>query len=98
MFETFAVARGRRVRRAVVALAVVAVATALAPIGWAQSDHSTVIRVLRSSRDFRARTRAALALGSSNDRTVVPQLIGALRDDHPAVRAAAATGLVCTTR
>lgn len=66
---------------------------ASSPIGWAQSDHSTVIRVLRTSRDFRARTRAALALGSSNDPAVVPHLTGALRDDHPAVRAAAATGL-----
>ncbi len=74
-------------------LAIAVAALAVAPIGWAQTDHSTVIRVLRGSSDFRARTRAALALGSSNDRTVVPQLIGALRDEHPAVRAAAATGL-----
>lgn len=52
-----------------------------------------VVRVLRESPDFRARVRAALALGSTNDRNVTPALVGALRDASPAVRAAAATGL-----
>jgi len=66
---------------------------AFAPEGWAQSDHSTVIRVLRTGRDFRARARAALALGSSNDRSVTPHLVRALEDRSPAVRAAAATAL-----
>ncbi len=66
---------------------------AFAPPGWAQADHSTVIRVLRSGRDMRARARAALALGSSNDRAVTPHLIQALADRSPAVRAAAATAL-----
>lgn len=66
---------------------------AFAPEGWAQSDHSTVVRVLRTGRDFRARARAALALGSSNDRSVTPHLIAALGDRSAAVRAAAATAL-----
>lgn len=76
----------------VVAAAVVSV-LAFARVGDAQSDHSTVVRVLRTGRDFRARARAAIALGSSNDRAVVPELIQALADRSPAVRAAAATGL-----
>ncbi|MBX3271188.1 MAG: HEAT repeat domain-containing protein [Sandaracinaceae bacterium] len=59
----------------------------------AQTDHATVIRVLEGGRDFRARARAALALGSSADPAVVPALIAALEDANPAVRAAAATGL-----
>jgi len=42
---------------------------------------------------MRARARAALALGSSNDRAVTPHLIQALADSSPAVRAAAATAL-----
>jgi len=66
---------------------------AFAPEGWAQADHSTVIRVLRTGRDFRARARAALALGSSNDRSVTPHLIAALDDRSAAVRAASATAL-----
>jgi hypothetical protein len=62
------------------------------PIGHAQ-DHSTIIRVLRESRDFRARSRAAMALGSSADPAAVGPLVGALSDSEPAVRVAAATGL-----
>lgn len=56
-------------------------------------ERSGVIRVLRESRDFRARTRAALALGSSADPAMGEALAVALRDPHPAVRAAAASGL-----
>lgn len=59
----------------------------------AQRDHSTAFRVLSSSRDFRARVRAALALGSSGDQSVTGPLIAALNDESPAVRAAAATAL-----
>ncbi|MCB9597094.1 MAG: HEAT repeat domain-containing protein [Sandaracinaceae bacterium] len=74
-------------------MATLACAFAFAPPGWAQTDHSTVLRVLRTGRDFRARARAAIALGSSNDPSVAPALIQALSDPSPAVRAAAATGL-----
>lgn len=56
-------------------------------------DRGVVVRVLRESQDFRARTRAALALGASADPTMSDALASALRDAHPAVRAAAATGL-----
>src|SRR5688572_24264464 len=75
------------------AVAIAAIAWMLPPDLDAQTDHSTVIRVLRESSDFRARVRAALALGSSSDPGVTPELVLALRDQHPAVRAAAATGL-----
>jgi hypothetical protein len=61
--------------------------------GVAQSDLSTVIRVLRVGRDFRARVRAALALGNTHDRSVSPALVSALHDSSPAVRAASATAL-----
>lgn len=66
---------------------------ALASSTFAQSDHSTVVRVLRDSSDFRARVRAALALGASGDRAVATHLVAALSDESPAVRAAAATAL-----
>jgi len=56
-------------------------------------DRTTVVRVLRESRDFRARARAAVALGSSADPNMAPPLVGALSDAEPAVRAAAAQGL-----
>ena len=74
-------------------VALIAIGLAAAPVGWAQSDHSTVIRVLRGSRDFRSRARAALALGSSADPSVTPHLVTSLSDDSPAVRAASATAL-----
>ncbi|HJL17028.1 MAG TPA: HEAT repeat domain-containing protein [Sandaracinaceae bacterium LLY-WYZ-13_1] len=81
------------VPRALALGAALALVAGLAPVGWAQSDHSTVVRVLRHGRDFRARVRAALALGSSDDQRVTPHLVEALDDSSPAVRAAAATAL-----
>ncbi|MEQ9697544.1 MAG: hypothetical protein RLO54_06925, partial [Sandaracinaceae bacterium] len=63
--------------RASASCAFIALACALVPVGLvpvglgvAQSDHSTMVRVLRRSPDFRARVRAALALGSTNDHAV----------------------------
>jgi hypothetical protein len=75
-----------------VGLAIVALGLAASATD-AQTDHGMVVRVLRESRDFRARVRAALALGGSNDRTATPHLVQALSDENPAVRAAAATSL-----
>lgn len=66
--------------------------TAAAPIG--AQDRSTVVRVLEEGADFRARVRAALALGSSGDPAMAAPLTRALgRDDNAAVRAACAEGL-----
>jgi hypothetical protein len=43
--------------------------------------------------DFRVRTQAAFSLGRLDDPSVVPSLIDALNDRHPAVRAAAAMAM-----
>ena len=57
-------------------------------------DRSTVIRVLQEGTDFRARVRAAGALGSSGDPHMADALARALgHDDNAAVRAACAEGL-----
>jgi hypothetical protein len=57
-------------------------------------DRSTLVRVLEEAHDFRARVRAALALGSSGDSSMADALVRALgHDENPAVRAAAAEGL-----
>lgn len=58
----------------------------------ARSDY--LARLLRSSTQFRVRVQAALSLGrASGDQVAVAALAGALDDGHPAVRAAAASGL-----
>lgn len=77
---------------ALVGLAVAGLALVAAPL-TAQTEHTTVVRVLLEGRDFRARARAALALGASSDRSATPHLVRALSDANPAVRAAAATAL-----
>ena len=79
--------------RAMLAAAVLALFFASAGAPARGQDRGGVVRVMRESRDFRARTRAALALGASADPTMSDALAGALRDPHPAVRAAAAQGL-----
>jgi hypothetical protein len=83
--------RSSRFAAALGALAMVLSIAAALPIH--AQDRSTVVRVLRESRDFRARTRAALALGSSADPAMVGPLVGALSDREAAVRVAAAAGL-----
>jgi len=60
--------------------------------GGAQ-ERRTMIRLLRTGADFRVRVQAAFALGNTHDATARRPLERALRDDNPAVRAAAATGL-----
>jgi hypothetical protein len=53
-----------------------------------------LIKMLSSSDQFRVRTQAALALGSRPpEEAAVKALIGALKDEHPAVRAASAGAL-----
>ncbi len=59
----------------------------------AAQDRTTVIRVLEEGHDFRARVRAARALGSSGDPAMADHLVRALSDENAAVRAAAAEGL-----
>ncbi len=74
-------------------LAIACGLAALSPAAGQLSDRAAVVRVLQESHDFRARTRAALALGASADPAMAAPLATALRDSNPAVRAAAADGL-----
>lgn len=73
------------------------IATAVA--GWtapAQADarSSYLVRLLKGSSQFRVRVQAAISLGGAvDDATVIKALSQALQDEHPAVRAAAATSL-----
>ncbi len=58
----------------------------------ARSDY--LIRLLKGSSQFRVRAQAAISLSTiKNNREAVEALSGALKDDHPAVRAAAASSL-----
>jgi hypothetical protein len=58
----------------------------------ARSDY--LIRLLQSSTQFRVRAQAAISLGGIEGATeVVEALMGAVADEHPAVRAAAANSL-----
>lgn len=53
-----------------------------------------LVRMLSTSAQFRVRAQAALALGGQTPETsIVNALVGALRDEHPAVRAASASAL-----
>lgn len=72
-------------------LAVTAIGSIAVPSQAAAQDFSELARIVRSGRDFRARVRAAFALGASPSHRRV--LERALRDDNPAVRSAAATAL-----
>jgi hypothetical protein len=70
-------------------------------LGWlvplplqADSRGDFLIKMLSSSDQFRVRTQAALALGSRpSEPAAVKALLRALKDDHPAVRAASAGAL-----
>ena len=58
----------------------------------ARSDY--LIRLLKGSSQFRVRAQAAITLGTiKNNSEVVDALSEALKDDHPAVRAAVASSL-----
>ncbi len=77
------------------------VSALLLALGWlaplpllADSRGDFLIKMLSSSDQFRVRTQAALALGTRPpDAAAVQALIGALKDEHPAVRAACASAL-----
>lgn len=84
---------GRACRRSRWALLVVA-ALSLAAMASAQDRADYLIRLLKTSDTFRVRTQAALSLGRLEaESRVVRALAGALRDDHPGVRSAAASSL-----
>jgi hypothetical protein len=85
--------RGSRLRfylRASLLLLITALA--LSAAADARSDY--LIRLLKGSSQFRVRAGAAISLGAiKGSKEVVEALSGALKDDHPAVRAAAASSL-----
>ncbi len=86
---------GPRARVHVGALACAAVAL-LALVSTALADQRSdyLVRVLRTSPMFRVRAQAAISLGGVQaEPQVIEALSGALRDEHPAVRAAAAAAL-----
>lgn len=69
-------------------------------VGWYPSVASAdprndyLVRLLQSSSQFRVRAQAAISLGRvADDPAVVASLGAALNDEHPAVRAAAASSL-----
>ena len=66
---------------------------ASAPVGHAQRT-GYLVRMLRESDTFRVRVQAAVSLGRVEAEESVVQALGAaLRDEHPAVRTAAASSL-----
>lgn len=84
----------RRIARWWSAACIVATALVFAATAFADARTDYLIRVLRTSPMFRVRTQAAISLGSvQTDPDVIEALGGALRDEHPAVRAAAASAL-----
>ncbi len=70
---------------------------AIASVGMPQSSRAQSVDSLKkdlsSSVDYRVRMTAALALGKSKDPSSVGPLVGALADQHVAVRASAAAAL-----
>lgn len=63
-------------------------------IASADARTDFLVRMLSTSAQFRVRAQAALALGGQTPETsIVNALVGALRDEHPAVRAASASAL-----
>ncbi len=85
---------GLRARRCAV---MVAVSLTFALVSSARADDprsSYLIKLLESSSQFRVRAQAAISLGGVDGSPAVVNALGeALRDQHPAVRAAAANSL-----
>jgi len=73
---------------------VVALATMLLS-GLAQADGRTdyLVRMLRTSSQYRVRVQAALTLGEISDHASLPALVEALEDDEGSVRVAALAAL-----
>ncbi len=87
-------ARHRRpTRRWVPSILAAALAIAVVAMPTQAQDRSVLIRSLRHGVDFRIRVQAAFALGNTHNPSMRRPLEGALRDPHPAVRAAAAVAL-----
>lgn len=83
-----------KVRHLAVLVLSVALALGLGPAAQADSRTEFLVRMLDDSGQFRVRMQAALALGARpQEPAAVRALVKALRDSHPAVRAASASAL-----
>jgi len=72
----------------------IGLALGCASVAQADARSDYLIQLLSGSSQFRVRAQAAISLGSlQSDGTVVAALGKALKDEHPAVRAAAANSL-----
>ena len=70
-----------------------------ASAGAADARSDYLIRLLRGSSQFRVRAQAAISLGNTDPSAeVLAALSLSLKDEHPAVRAAAATSTSWTAR
>ena len=92
---------GRRLVRPVLITAVLIKAgavlvtlLALSSVAFADARTDYLVRALRTSPMYRVRAQAAISLGAVQTEPQVVEALGAaLRDDHPSVRAAAASSL-----
>lgn len=77
-----------------IAAGVMLAAVSALPRARADARSDYLIQLLTGSGQFRVRAQAAISLGGVDaDEQVLSSLIAALRDEHPAVRAAAANSL-----
>lgn len=88
------ITHSRSTARGVFALFLLLVALIVPSLTNADARTDFLVRMLRTSDQFRVRAQAALALARvQNDPNVTRALVDALRDDNAAVRAAAAASL-----
>lgn len=88
------ITQSRSVARRALAMCFLVLATLLPSLAFADARTDFLVRMLRTSDQFRVRAQAALALARvQNDANVTRALVDALRDDNAAVRAAAAASL-----
>jgi len=82
------------VRRLALSMLCLVLSFALPRLAAADARTEFLVQMLTDSGQFRTRMQAALALGSRpNEPAALRALMAALRDDHPAVRAASASAL-----
>lgn len=84
---------GRRAAKLLLTVLLVAIASVGMPQPSRAQSVDSLKKDLSSSVDYRVRMTAALALGKSKDPSSVGPLVGALADQHVAVRASAAAAL-----
>jgi hypothetical protein len=81
-----------RLLRALTTVVLALVVLSLTSLSRAESKTATLAEQLKND-DYRVRTQAALALGSSGDEAAISPLCGALSDENASVKTAAAAAL-----